>query len=90
MCRCRDNTREYTVPAVPQEIADKIQEATGDKSNIIYPLSVNGQNPFGVIVYVKKIVSDFKDEKETLRIISNQIAVAIATAKKFELLKNIP
>jgi|GEM_PF-2564083 len=80
-------THEYTVPAVTRETADKIQEVTGDKSNIIYPLSTNG-TPFGAIVYIKKNVDDFKDEREILKIISKQIAVAILNAKKFESLLN--
>jgi len=80
-------TRDYTVPAVTAETADKIQEVTGDKSNIIYPLFTDKQ-PFGAIVYVKKVVSDFKDERETLGIISKQIAIAIQNAKKFESLLN--
>ncbi len=60
---------------------------TGDKSNIIYPLSTD-EEPFGAIVYVKKVVSEFKDERETLRVISKQIAVAIQNARKFESLLN--
>jgi len=80
-------TREYTVPAVTVETADRIQEVTGDKSNIIYPLFTD-EEPFGAIVYVKKVVSDFKDERETLGIISKQVAVAIQNAKKFESLLN--
>ncbi len=80
-------THEYVVPAVTKQTADKIQQVTGDKSNIIYPLSVNG-NPFGAIVYVKKIMCDFKDERETLGVISRQIAVAIQNAKKFGALLN--
>lgn len=81
------HTYEYVVPAVTKQIADKIQQETGDKSNIIYPLSVNG-DPFGAIVYVKKIMCDFKDERETLGVISRQIAVAIQNAMKFEMLTN--
>lgn len=81
-------TYEYTVPAVTKEIADKIQEVTGDKSNLIVPLCTDGKS-FGAIVYVKKIHSDFKDEKETLKVISKQIAVAIQNARKFEFLKTI-
>ncbi len=80
-------TREYTVPAITVETADRIQEVTGDKSNIIYPLFTDDE-PFGAIVYVKNVVSDFKDERETLRVISKQIAVAIQNARKFESLLN--
>jgi transcriptional regulator with XRE-family HTH domain len=81
------HTHEYVVPAVKKQTADKIQELTGDKSNIIYPLCTDGK-PFGAIVYVKKIMCDFKDERETLGVISRQIAVAIQNAKKFEALSN--
>jgi len=81
------NTWEYTVPAVTRETADKIQKVTGDKSNIIYPLSTDDR-PFGAIVYVKKVVDDFRDERDTLEVISKQIAVAIQNAKKFEALLN--
>ncbi len=80
-------TRDYTVPAVTVETADRIQEVTGDKSNILYPLSTDGA-PFGAIVYVKKVASDFRDERETLGIISKQIAVAIQNARKFDSLSN--
>ncbi len=51
--------------------------------------SVNGE-PFGAIVYVKKIMCDFKEERETLNVISRQIAVAIQNARKFETLSHIP
>lgn len=81
------HTYDYVVPAVTRQTADKIQHVTGDKSNIIYPLSVNG-DPFGAIVYVKKIMCDFKDERKTLGVISKQIAVAVQNAKKFETLSN--
>ncbi len=81
------HTHEYVVPAVTRQTADKIQELTGDKSNIIYPLCTNG-DPFGAIVYVKKIICDFKEERETLGVISKQIAVAIQNARKFEALSN--
>jgi transcriptional regulator with XRE-family HTH domain len=81
------HTRDYTVPAVTIEIADRIQEVTGDKSNIIYPLCTDG-TPFGAIIYVKKYESDFSDERDTLEVISKQIAVAIQNAKKFEALMN--
>ncbi len=83
------HTRDYTVPAVTVETADKIQAATGDKSNIIYPLYTDGA-PFGAIAYVKKIVNDFRDERETLGVITRQIAVAIQNAKKFEALEGRP
>jgi len=79
--------RDFAVPAVTVETADRIQEATGDKSNIIYPLSVDGE-PFGAIAYVKNVVSDFRDEREPLGIISKQIAIAIQNARKFESLSN--
>ncbi len=79
--------RDFTVPAVTVETADKIQEATGDKSNIIYPLFTDEES-FGAIAYVKNVASDFKDERETLGIISKQVAVAIQNAKKFESLLN--
>ncbi len=79
--------RDFAVPAVTVETADKIQEETGDKSNIIYPLFTD-KEPFGAIAYVKNVVSDFKDERETLGIISKQIAIAIQNAKKFESLLN--
>jgi transcriptional regulator with XRE-family HTH domain len=77
------NTRDYTVPAVSRETADKIQELTGHRSNIIFPLYTDGP-PFGAIVFVKKYESDFRDERDTLEIISKQIAVAIQNARKFE------
>ncbi len=79
------HTHEYIVPAVTKQIADKIQQVTGDKSNIIFPLSTDGE-PFGAIVYVQKIESDFRDERDTLEIISRQIAVAIQNARKSEAL----
>ncbi len=78
-------THEYIVPAISKEVADKMQELTGDKSNIIYPLYVEDE-PLGAIVYIKKVFSDFRDERETLEIISKQIAVAIRNAIKFEAL----
>lgn len=80
-------TREYIVPAVTRQTADKIQELTGDKSNIIYPLSVDSK-PFGAIVYVKKYEDDFRNERETLGVVSKQIAVAIQNARKFEALSS--
>lgn len=80
-----NHTHEYTVPAVPKIVADKVQAATGDKSNIIFPLSANG-GPFGAIVYVKKYESDFRYERETLGIVSRQVAVAISTAIRFGVL----
>ena len=82
------HTHEYVVPAVIKQTADKIQKATGDKSNIIYPLSVNSGDPFGAIVYVKKYEDDFHDERETIGVITKQIAVAIQNAKKFEALSS--
>lgn len=81
------NTYEYIIPIVTKEIADKMQEATGDKSNIIYPFSVN-KHSFGTIVYIKKIASDFKDERRTLQVISRQIAIAIHNATKLNNQKN--
>lgn len=69
-------TRDYTVPLVEVEVADKIQEAAGDKSNIIYPLEVKGRK-MGAVVYVAKYKTDFKEERETLRLVSDQIAVAL-------------
>lgn len=81
------HTHEYTVPMVTKDTADRIQEVTGDRSNIIYPLCVNNR-PFGAIVYVKKVASDFRDERETLRLISRLIAVAIHNAGRFESLKD--
>ncbi len=81
--------RDFAVPAVTVETADRIQEVTGDRSNIIYPLSTDGA-PFGAIAYVKNVVSDFRDERETLGIISKQIAIAIQNARKFEVLSNMP
>jgi len=60
------------MPAVTAETADKIQEVTGDKSNTIYPLFTD-KEPFGAIAYVKKVVSDFKNERETLGIISGLV-----------------
>lgn len=80
-----DHTYEYTVPAVSREVADKVQEATGDRSNIVFPLSTDGA-PFGAIVYVKKYESDFRHEKETLGIVSKHVAIAIRNARKFEAL----
>ncbi|MFQ5559906.1 MAG: helix-turn-helix domain-containing protein [Nitrospinota bacterium] len=76
-----DAISAYMVPAVSKEIADKVQEATGDKSTIIYPLGTNG-TPFGAIAYVKKIKSDFRDERRTLKLVSKQISIAIANARK--------
>lgn len=79
--------RDFTMPAVTTETANRIQEVTGNRSSIIYPLVTN-KAPFGAIVYAKTIVSDFKHERETLKTISKQIAVAIQNAKKFESLLN--
>jgi transcriptional regulator with XRE-family HTH domain len=82
------HTYKYVVSAVTKQTADKIQQVTGDKSNIIYPLSVNSAEPIGAIVYVKKYEDDFRNERETLGVISKQIAVAIQNAKKFEAFTN--
>lgn len=81
------HTHEYTAPMVSKDTADRIQEVTGDRSNIIYPLCVNNR-PFGAVVYVKKVISDFKEERDTLGLISRLIAVAIHNAGRFESLKD--
>ena len=74
------HTRDYVVPAVPTLLANKLQQMTGDKSNIIFPLCTNGK-AFGTIVFIKKVESDFSGEKEYLGVLANQIAIAIENAQ---------
>lgn len=73
------NTYEYTTPGISKIVADKIQKDTGDKSNLIYPLDINS-NPFGFIVYVKKIRKDFSEDMKVLEVITKQISIAIFNA----------
>jgi len=79
-------THEYTVPALSREMADTLQVLTGDRSNIIYPLYVEDE-PLGAIVYIKKVEDDFREERDTLELISRMIAVAIRNALRFEALE---
>ncbi len=74
-----ENIRKFRERAGLSQLALEIEAelASGHLSRI-----ENGK-PFGAIVYVKKIMCDFKDEKDTLEIISRQIAVAIQNARKF-------
>ncbi|MBD3363223.1 helix-turn-helix domain-containing protein [Candidatus Dojkabacteria bacterium] len=72
-------TREYRMPAFSRKVADKIQEVSGDQSNIIYPLAT-GKKPFGAIVYVKKIKDDFSSEKKVLQLVTKQISISIQKA----------
>ncbi|MBN2100806.1 helix-turn-helix domain-containing protein [Candidatus Dojkabacteria bacterium] len=74
-------TREYLCPGVSQDLADKLQEVSGDKSHLLVPLEYEG-NIIGVIVYIKKIKSDFEGERELLCQITKQVAIAIG--EKFE------
>lgn len=77
------HTSDYTSPPLTKEVADRLQEMLGDRSNIIYPLYVEDE-PLGAIVYIKKVYDDFSEERDTLEIISKQIAVAIRNAMRFE------
>lgn len=70
-----DYTREYCSPLIDIITADEIQKSTGDKSAIIFPLVIES-NKIGAIAFVKKVISDFHDEKEILGIVSKQIAIA--------------
>ncbi|MCA9386825.1 helix-turn-helix transcriptional regulator, partial [Candidatus Dojkabacteria bacterium] len=63
-------TREYIMPAVTADQANKVQEATGDKSNCIVPM-ISNDKVIGAMVYVKKIEDDFSSDKEMLKGITN-------------------
>ena len=74
---------KYLVPLVTKKVADKIQTATGDKSNLLYPLII-GKNKIGVIVYVKKVFDDFAEDMITLEAVTPKIAIAINNALKYK------
>ncbi len=67
-------------------MADTLQALTGDRSNLICPLYVEDE-PLGAIVYIKKVEDDFREEQDSLEIISRIIALAIRNALRFEALQ---
>lgn len=72
-------SREYLSPFVPPEAADAIQEATGDKSNLVYPLVADGES-IGAVIYVTKYETDFKEDLELLGKITPRLAKAVKNA----------
>lgn len=72
-------SKDYIVPFVDEFLADKLQDMTGDKSNIVYPLVI-GDKKFGAITFIKKIESEFDDERELLGTVAEFITIALRNA----------
>lgn len=70
-------TVEYCFPAFTADDSNAFEKMTGDKSNIIFPLIIEGQQPFGAIIFKKKAKDDFKSEIDLLQKVTSQIAIAV-------------
>ncbi|OGC69566.1 hypothetical protein A2415_03255 [candidate division WWE3 bacterium RIFOXYC1_FULL_39_7] len=71
-----NKTSKYTSPLVSVKEANKIQLITGDKSNIIIPLLCNDEK-IGAIVFVSKYKTDFSEDLDILKLVSEQIATTL-------------
>jgi transcriptional regulator with XRE-family HTH domain len=77
---------DFTKGVLPDKIADLCQKVSGHMSAISYPIVSEGKC-IGAIMFTKKYIDDFKEERTVFKAFTDHIAVALSNAKKYEELK---